>query len=176
MAHSAGIADDGDTATTHSRRARADRLKERIYLAFVALAVVLALTTHHVTAAEALSTLIVTTLGTLLAVLVADVIAQTVILERTMTTAEWRHAIFASFGALSAVGVPVIALLVALIGWWSTETALQISAVGLVASLVVIGYAAIRRIPMTWWQRLLTLGAEALVGIVVVGLKILAHG
>jgi hypothetical protein len=159
-----------------SRRAQSDRLKERIYLAFVALAVVLALGSHEVTAADALTTLAVTTLGTLLAVLVADVISHMIMTERTMTRGEFAHAVFASFGALSAVAVPVVALLIALIGWWSITIALRVSAAGLILSLVVIGFAGIRRVPMTWWQRLLALGAEAVVGLAVVGLQTLAHG
>ena len=96
--------------------------------------------------------------------------------ERTMTRGEFAHAVFASFGALSAVAVPVVALLIALIGWWSTTIALRVSAAGLILSLVVIGFAGIRRVPMTWWQRLLALGAEAVVGLAVVGLQTLAHG
>lgn len=169
------MTDDAESPTI-SRRAQGDRLKERIYLAFVALAVVLALGSHEVTASEALTTLVVTTLGTLLAVLVADVIAHMIMTERAMTRGEFGHAVFASFGALSAVAVPVLALLIALIGWWSTTIALRISAAGLILSLVVIGYAGIRRVPMTWWQRLLALGAEAVVGLAVVGLQTLAHG
>lgn len=117
-----------------------------------------------------------TTLGTLLAVLVADVISHMIMTERTMTRGEFAHAVFASFGALSAVAVPVVALLIALIGWWSTTIALRVSAAGLILSLVVIGFAGIRRVPMTWWQRLLALGAEAVVGLAVVGLQTLAHG
>jgi hypothetical protein len=93
-----------------------------------------------------------------------------------MTRGEFAQAVFASFGALSAVAVPVVALLIALIGWWSITIALRVSAAGLILSLVVIGFAGIRRVPMTWWQRLLALGAEAVVGLAVVGLQTLAHG
>lgn len=164
------------TDSEAARQTRAERLKERIYLAFVALAVVVSLGSHEVHAWDALGTLLVTTFGTLLAIFVADVIAHFVVEERGMTVLELRHALIASFGALTAIIVPVVALLIAVPGWWSVDTALFVSAAGLIVSLVVIGYAAVRRIPMTWWQRLIALGLEAVLGLAIVGLKILAHG
>ena len=159
------------------RQERADRLKERIYLTFAALAVVLALNAHGaIDAGVAIRTLLVTVLGTLLAVFVADVVSHMVVHERGTTPAELRHAIGSSFGALSAVGLPFVFLLLALFGLWSTATALTASSIALIAALVVIGYAAVRRIPMPWWQRLIALGAEAALGLAVVGLQLLAHG
>jgi hypothetical protein len=41
---------------------------------------------------------------------------------------------------------------------------------------VVIGWVAVRRLELRWWQRLLALGAEAVLGLAVVGLQVLAHG
>lgn len=159
------------------RRIHADRLKERVYLTFVALAVVLALgASDDVSAWGALETVIVTTAGTLAAVFVADVIAHVDLHGRGMNLAELRHALLASFGAASAIGIPVVALLIALLGWWRVDVALEISAIGLIVSLAIIGYLGVRRIRMKWWLRLLALAAEALVGVVVVALQILAHG
>ncbi|MFE6736305.1 hypothetical protein [Microbacterium sp. NPDC057650] len=145
-------------------------------MVFVALAVVIALLAHPPAPGNALFTLLVTTLGTLLAVFVADVLAHAVSSNRMMTRHELRHALFVSFGAFTAVTIPVLALLIALAGWWTMEVALRVSAVGLVASLVLIGYLAVRRIPLTWWQRALALAGEAAIGIVVVALQSLAHG
>jgi hypothetical protein len=159
------------------RQERAEALKERIYLTFAALAVVLALDVHDTTdAGVALRTLLVTVIGTLLAVLVADVLSHMVVHERGMTQREWRAALRSSFGAVGAVGLPFVFLLVALFGWWETTTALTASSIALIAALVVIGYAAVRSIPMTWWQRLIALGAEAAIGLAVVGLQLLAKG
>ncbi len=60
----------------NNRGERAEHLMERIYLTFTALAVVIALRGHEgATTGEALVTLLVTSVGTLLAVLVADVIS-----------------------------------------------------------------------------------------------------
>ena len=61
-------------------------------------------------------------------------------------------------------------------GIWRTEAALRASTIALIAALIVIGYAAVRRVPLSPLQRLLALGAEAALGVAVVSLQILAHG
>ena len=45
----------------------------------------------------------------------------------------------------------------------------------LVATLVLIGWIAVRRIQLKWWQRLIALGAEAALALGVIGLQLLAH-
>ncbi|MEU1972963.1 hypothetical protein ABZ477_15015 [Microbacterium sp. NPDC019599] len=160
-----------------ARRERADRLKERIYLSFAALAVVLAINAHgHADPLDAFLTLLVTVLGTLLAVFVADIISFTVAHERPMNRAEFRHAVSASFGTLGAIAAPFAFLLLAVAGVWEIETALRASAIALIAALVVIGWVAVRRVKLTWWQRLVALGGEAVLALAVIGLQLLAHG
>lgn len=159
------------------RAARAAHLKERIYLTFAALAVVITLSAHgHVSAGDAAKTLIVTVLGTLLAVFTADLVSHLVVHGRLFTRPELRHAVNSSFGALSTVVLPFIFLGVAALGVWHPDTALRASAIALLGSLVVIGWIAVRRIPLTWFQRLIALGAEAALGLAVIGLQVLAHG
>jgi hypothetical protein len=156
------------------RRARAEHLKERIYITFAALAVVLALNSHPTEAAKALLTMVVTVLGATLALFVADLISHLVVQERMFDREELRHSASTSFGALSVVFLPVVFLLLALFEVWTTDAALTASAYALIASLVVIGLAATRKVPMTWWQRLIALGAEAALGLAVIGLQVLA--
>ncbi|WEK62134.1 MAG: hypothetical protein P0Y60_05105 [Candidatus Microbacterium colombiense] len=159
------------------RAARAAHLKERIYLTFAALAVVITLSSHgHPTAGQSATTLIVTVLGTLLAVFTADLVSHLVVHGRLFTRTELRHAVGSSFGALSTVVLPFIFLGVAALGVWSTGAALRASAIALLVSLIVIGWVAVRRIPLTWIQRLIALGAEAALGLAVIGLQVLAHG
>lgn len=159
------------------RAARAAHLKERIYLTFAALAVVITLSTHgHVTAGEAATTLIVTVMGTLLAVFTADLISHLVVHERLFTRPELSHALASSFGALSTVVLPFIFLGFAGLGAWETDAALRASAIALLVSLIVIGWIAVRRMPLTFLQRLIALGAEAALGLAVIGLQVLAHG
>ncbi|MFJ2370356.1 hypothetical protein [Microbacterium sp. NPDC087665] len=159
------------------RAARAAHLKERIYLTFASLAVVITLSVHgHVTPGGAATTLIVTVLGTLLAVFTADLVSHLVVHGRLFTQPELRHAVGTSFGALSTVALPFIFLGLAALDVWDTDTALLAGAIALVVSLVVIGWVAVRRIPLTWFQRLVALGAEAVLGLAVIGLQVLAHG
>ncbi|WP_336640940.1 hypothetical protein [Microbacterium sp. USHLN272] len=159
------------------RAARAAHLKERIYLSFAALAVVITLSAHgHVSAGEAATTLIVTVMGTLLAVFTADLISHLVVHERLFTPPELRHALASSFGALGTVVLPFVFLGFAGLDAWSTDAALRASAIALLASLIVIGWIAVRRMPLTWFQRLVALGAEAALGLAVIGLQVLAHG
>ncbi|WP_062386593.1 hypothetical protein [Demequina iriomotensis] len=156
--------------------ARADRLKERIYLTFSGLAVVLALSTHgHVEPSEALTTLAVTALGTLLAVFTADLISHLLAHERLVDTTELRHAVRSSFGALSSLLLPFIFLGVSAAGAWDITNALVASAIALIVALVMIGYLAARQVQLGWWQRIVVLGAEAALGLAVVGLELLAH-
>lgn len=163
--------------TAPDRHERAAQLKERIYLTFAALAVVLTLGSHgHVEAGEALRTLAVTVLGTLLAVFAADVISHLVVHERFMTGAESRHAVVTTFGALGAVALPFIFLAAAAWEWWSTEAALDWSVFSLVAALIAIGFLAVRKIRLSWQKRLLVLGGEAVLALLVIGLQVLAHG
>ena len=159
-----------------ARNRRADHLRERIYLSFAALAVLLAIESHgHPDPLQSFLTLLVTMLGTLLAVFLADVISFIVSDERAMTRAERGHAVWASFGALGAVTLPFVFLLLAVFGVLEIELALRISIITLVVTLVLIGWAAVHKIPLKWWQRLIALGAEAALAIGVIGLQFLAH-
>ncbi len=156
---------------------RASRLKERIYVTFAALAVTVTLASHTpVAASEAISTLLVTVLGTLLAVFTADVVSHLIVHQRLMTPGELRHAVAATFGALTAVALPLALLALAGVMRWDIESALHASAVVLLLALVVFGYLAARRVELAWWQRLAVLGGEALLGGVVMVLQLVAHG
>lgn len=160
----------------HEREIRAERLKERIYLTFAALAVVLALNAHgHVEAVDALKTLTVTVFGTLLAVFTADIVSSIVVRERMLTWAEVRHAASTSFGALPAVALPFIFIGLAALDVWYIESALHGSTIALIVALVVIGLAAVRKLTLRWWERLIALGAEAALGLAVIALQLLAH-
>ncbi|WP_144717673.1 hypothetical protein [Agrococcus jejuensis] len=159
------------------REERAAVLKERIYLTFAALAVVLALAGHgHPTAGEALTTLGVTLAGTVLAVFTADVVSHIVVHESLPSRAEMRHIVGTLVGALGGVAVPFVFLGLSAAGAWEPDRALHASAVALIVALIVIGWLAVRRARITWWQRLVVLGAEAVLGLAVIGLQLVAHG
>lgn len=163
--------------TTDEREGRAAALKERIYLTFASLAVVIALTTHgHAEAGPAARTLAVTVFGLLLSMFVADVVSHIVVHETFPTRGEFRHMVVVTFGAVGAVIVPFALLGVAHITDWDAESALKWSAAWLILSLVGIGFLAVRRLEITLPQKLVVLGAEAGLGFLVIALQILAHG
>jgi len=169
---------DRSTKDTLPADERAAKLKERVYITFTSLAVVLALQAHvhGLTAGRAATTLLIAVVGTLLAVLVADFVSHLAAHQALPTAAELRHMIAVSVGALGVVVLPLVFLALAGAGRWSVAGALQASRVALIVSLVVIGYLAVRRVPMPVWQRLIVLGAEAVLGLAVVALEVLAHG
>ncbi|MBN8206195.1 hypothetical protein JF550_09510 [Microbacterium esteraromaticum] len=158
------------------RAVNAERLKERIYISFAALAVLVALSAHEVAPEAATGTLVITVLGTVTAVFVADMLSHLVVQGGLPTAAELRHALAASFGAATAGIAPVLLLTGAIAGWWSTECALLAGQLCVVLGLVIVAYLAVRRVPMRWWQRIIALGVEALVGSLVVIIQVAAHG
>ncbi|MDF0528522.1 hypothetical protein P0W64_06130 [Tsukamurella sp. 8F] len=154
----------------------ADIVKERIYVTFTALTVLIALGTHdHVAAGDALWTLILTVAGTVAAVTLADVIAHIVAHERLMNRAEFGHALKVAIGAVSGVSVPVLLLIASAAGALAPLTAVRIGEVVLALWLVGIGVLAVRRVSLTFWHQVIVLAAEAALGLGVIALKLLAH-
>ncbi|MEU4688886.1 hypothetical protein [Actinoplanes sp. NPDC023714] len=168
--------DGGTGSHDGGAEARADRLKERVYITFAALAVVLALREHHTSAARAGSTLIIAVGGTLLAVLVADVVSHIAVHQVMPTRPQLRHMIGVVTGALGALVLPFVFLALAYAEVWTTEQALRRSTIALVAWLVAIGWAAVRRVRLPVWQKMIVLFAEFALGAAVVALEWLAHG
>ncbi|WBU37231.1 hypothetical protein [Homoserinibacter sp. YIM 151385] len=154
----------------------ADQLKERIYVSFTALAILVATGAHgEVDALAALITLLLTVVGTLLAIFVADLVSHVAIHERLMSADELRRALRVSFGAIGAVTLPIVFLAISATGRWGAASALRTSTITLVVTLVVIGWVAIRRTRLTWWRRLIALGAAGLLGLAVIAIELLAH-
>lgn len=157
---------------------RAARLKERVYVTFTALTVVIAMSSHaaELDAGAAITTLLITVTGTLLAVFVADFVAHLAVHQHLPSASELRHMIAVSIGAFGILPLPLIALGVSALGGWTLAAGLGACAAIFIGSLVFIGYLAVRRTRLPLWQRLVVLGAEALLGLAVIGLEVLAHG
>jgi hypothetical protein len=156
---------------------RADRLKERVYVTFAALAVVLTLRSHgDVTAGVAATTLLITVGGTVLAVLLADMVSHIAVHAALPSPAEARHMVAVCTGALGVLALPMIFVGLAATGSWTVDGALRASTIALVASLGVVGWLAVRRVSLPGWQKLLVLAAEVALGVAVVSLELLAHG
>lgn len=164
--------DPGD----QSRERRAERLKERIYLTFTALAVVLTLSSGgDVTAESALRTLVVTIFGSALAMFLAELLSHIVLHRRGFHRDEVVHTAATLAGAVSVVLIPILLVGAASLGLWSVPTALRVSRWLLVVWLIGIGFLAVRRLPISRWQRVVVLLVEAAIGLAVVALQLLAH-
>lgn len=156
---------------------RAENLKERIYVTFTALAVVLALSSHpeETTPRAAGLTLLVTVLGTLLAVFTADFVSHLVVHAQLPSRTELGHMVRVSVGALTTVVLPLVFVVLAALEIWTLEVALRASAFTLVATLGVAGFLAVRRVPVSPGKKLAVLAAEVVLGALVVALELLVH-
>ena len=169
--------DDAARGTLPPEEARklVDRLKERVYVTFTALAVVLALQSHDETAVRAEITLLITVGGTLAAVFTADLVAHVTVHGALPTRADVVHMASVTSSGAAAVFLPVLFLLAAIFGWITVETALSLSAAALTLSLIAISYLAARRVTLDRGQRYIVIFAEFVLGGVVIALELLAH-
>jgi hypothetical protein len=71
--------------------------------------------------------------------------------------------------------LPVLALSGAGIGLLETDTAMWMAKWIPVAALGIIVLLAVRRTQLAWWQQVLTIAGLTGVGVLVVGIKMLAH-
>ena len=156
---------------------RAEVLKERIYITFTSLAIVLALSSHaaDLSPGSAATTLLIGVGGTLLAVFVADFVAHVAVHAQLPDRSELAHMVSVSTRALGVVVLPLIFVGLSAAGVWGVPKALRASTIVLIVSLVAIGYLAVRRVPLRLGQRLVVLFAEFGLGIAVVLLEVLAH-
>lgn len=171
--------DDADTGPqvilAPEAKERAEKLKERVYVTFTAIAVVLALAAHEVSAARALVVLVITLLGTVVAVFVADVVSHLAVHGTLPDGHERRHMLRVSFGAFGVIVPPIAFLVLAIWDVWPVETALRVSSYVLVLTLIAIGYVAVHRVTLPLWQKLVVLFGEFVLGSLVIALELLAH-
>ncbi|GAA3631763.1 hypothetical protein [Microlunatus ginsengisoli] len=156
---------------------RAERLKERIYVTFTSLAVVIAMSSRaeDLTPGAAAVTLTITVVGTLLAVFVADLVAHIVVHATMPAREELGHMVRVSSSSLGVLVLPLIFIGLAGLGRWHLEQAMRASSIALAATLIVIGYLAARRLRLPLRSRLVILFAEFGLGVLVVLLELLAH-
>jgi hypothetical protein len=152
-------------------------LKERVYVTFTSLAVVVALRAHGEieSPAQAAGILIVTVSGTVLAVLLADLLSHVATHTQLPSWPQLQHMLVVSLGAAVVTIPPLILLALAAIGLWSAATALLLSLLTLLTSLIAISYLALHRLRLPVWQKVVFFSAEAVLGLVVIALDLLAH-
>ncbi|PUB32075.1 hypothetical protein C8K30_101595 [Promicromonospora sp. AC04] len=169
---------DLSTISDDEREHFAEQLRERVYVSFAALAVILTLLTHAegLTAGTAAGSVAITAVGTVAAAWLAELIAHLAahggFPDRTRLGTMTRT----SADALLTLVLPLLALAAAGLGWWEVTTALRVGVGALIVSLVLITWLGIRRTKLPWPARILALGVLAALAVGVVALKLLAHG
>lgn len=157
---------------------RVSYLKERVYVSFIALAVLLSLGTHaaETTPGEAVAALLIAALGAGLAGLASDVIAHLAVHNALPSARELRHMLAVSSAALGTIVLPLIVLLLSFAGLVDVATAVTISVWIMAVTLGAVGYLAVARSTLTWWTKFASLGALVALGLLVIGVQVLAHG
>ena len=153
-------------------------LRERLYGAISCLAL-LAVLTHYTgdftSAWDRMIDVAVTMGGLWAASLLADFVAHLSVHERAPRGVEVWRMLQASGQILEASLLPLLALAVAGFGVLDTDTAMWIAKWILVVELGLIALLAVRRTQLPWWQQILTVVLLAGVGVLVIGIKVLAH-
>ncbi|MHA7288686.1 hypothetical protein ACX80V_03415 [Arthrobacter sp. MDT3-24] len=156
---------------------RSEALKERVYVTFTALAVTIAFERDaaHATVDGAALTLLLTVVGTLLAVFVADVIAYMVRDSSLPSRAELAHLMDVGFGSLGVVVAPMAILGLSALGVIGVAPALRVVAVTLAATLVIVALFAVRRLRVKPWLKILVLAIMAALGLAVLAIELAIH-
>lgn len=153
-------------------------LRERLYGAISCLATLAVLaryTTEDTSAWARILDLAVATGGLWAASLLADWVAHLGVYRTAPRGRDALRMLQSSAQILEAAFLPMVVLTVAGFGALATDTATWIAAWVLVAELGVIALLAVRRTELRWWQQVLAVAGLVGVGVLVLGIKILAH-
>ena len=105
----------------------------------------------------------------------ADWVAHLAVHEEAPHGAERWRMLQASGQILQASVLPLVALATAGLGLLDTDTAMWVAKWILVGELGLIALLAVRRTRLPWWQQILTVAILVGVGLLVIGIKVLAH-
>ena len=163
-------------ATEEQRRQAGDRLRERIYVTFTALAILMAMNGHgELDSPTVLWTLVVSVVGVLLAGLASDLVSHMIVHSNLPSVREFRHMAAVSSRALGVLVVPVIAVALAVFDVIEDRTAMTIAIVALIVSLAVIARIAVARSGISGWRQFAALAVLVALGVLVVFLEALVH-
>ena len=153
-------------------------LRERVYGAMACLATLAVLVRYTAPETSAWARVLdvaVATGGLWAASLLADWVAHLGVHRSAPRGRAALRMLQASGQIVEAAVLPLLVLVAAGVGLMSTSTAMWIAMWILVAELGVIALLAVRRAQLSWWQKLFTITALIGVGVLVIGIKILAH-
>jgi len=153
-------------------------LRERLYGAISCLATLAVLaryTTDETSGWARVLDVAVATGGLWAASLLADWVAHLGVYGSAPRGRDALRIVRSSGQILEAALLPIVILAIAGFDLLDTDTATWIAAWLLVGELGVIALLAVRRTQLPWWQKFLTICGLVGVGVVVLGIKILAH-
>ncbi len=153
-------------------------LRERLYGAISCLATLAVLARYSDEETSALARILdvaVATGGLWAASLLSHAVAHLAVYGSAQKGREGLKIVRASGQILQAAVPPVIVLLLAVFDVLDTDTAMWIAMWLLVGELGIIALLAVRRTRLPWWQQAIAVAGLVGVGLLVVGVKILAH-
>ena len=153
-------------------------LRERLYGTIACLSTLLVLTQHvdgETSPGYALLDVAIATGGLFGASLFAEFIAHLGVHGERLHRGDWRILLGTSGQIVQAALVPILLLAVSALGWWHSHTAVWTSIWVLVAQMGVFSFLAVRRTGLSWWGRILLIAAIVVFGVLVIGVKTLAH-
>ena len=153
-------------------------LRERVYGAMACLATLAVLVRYTAPETSAWARVLdvaVATGGLWAASLLADWMAHLGVYRSAPRGRAALRMLQASGQIVEAAVLPLLVLVAAGIGLLSTYTAMWIAMWILVVELGIIALLAVRQAQLRWWQQLFTITLLVGVGVLVVGIKILAH-
>jgi len=153
-------------------------LRERLYGAISCLATLAILARYSDADTSAWARILdvaVATGGLWAASLLSHYVAQMAVFGKAPRGRYWIQLLQASGQIVQAAVPPVIVLLLAVFDVLDTDTAMWIAMWTLVGELGLIAVLAMRRTKLPWWQQALSVAALVGIGLLVVGIKIIAH-
>ncbi len=153
-------------------------LRERLYGAISCLATLAILARYSdedTSAWVRILDIAVATGGLWAASLLSHFVAQMAVFGTAPRGRYWIQILQASGQILQAAVPPVIVLLLAVFDVLDTDTAMWIAMWTLVGELGLITLLAVRRTRLPWWQQAMAVAGLVGLGLLVVGIKMLAH-
>lgn len=156
---------------------RAEALKERVYATFTGLAIVLVQLNNaeHLVASNATYALLIGIVGITVAGFAADVIAHMSVHAAFPSGDDIARMLRIAGSALASAVVPLVLLVLAWTDVIELEPALRAASIVYLATLGVIGYFAVRRTRLGFWQQVVALAILVALGGLVILLQQLAH-